>query len=78
MCGKHPSWKQLISPTLSKDECISLIETIPIDSNQVKIVKQFSEDDAQNFIDNVHEVSLHPISRSIDFDSNLHILSTRH
>jgi len=76
LCSKHPAWKQLISHTLATDERISLITTIFLDENQVKMVERLSGDDAQTFIDKIDEVGLrtnsHSNAKLIKFDANLH------
>jgi hypothetical protein len=81
VCSEHPAWKRLISHTLVAHEQISLITTIFSDRNQVNMVGHLSGGDAQTFIDTIDEVSPHKIPRpkdqSIDFGSNIHILSIR-
>jgi len=72
---------RLVGCTPTTREHVSLIATIFLDSGQVKMVEDVSGDDAQTLIDVIDQVGLCMISRSkvrsIIFDSNLHILSTR-
>jgi hypothetical protein len=52
------AWERLISHRISTHDCISLIVSIFLDRNQVKVVEALSGDDAQNFIDVVDMVSI--------------------
>ena len=52
-----PAWERLISHTLLVHERVSLIASIFLDRNQVKVVEGLSGDDAQNFIDVIDVVS---------------------
>ena len=61
MCSEEPAWKQSISNTLDRDECISLISRIFLDHNQANMVRHLSGDDAQTFVDVIDEVSSHTI-----------------
>jgi hypothetical protein len=67
--------------TFTAREPISLITKVLSDEDDFGIVRDLPGDDAQISIDMIDEVSPHEISRSkvksIDLDSNLHILSTR-
>ena len=57
MCSEVPTWKLLISHTLTMNERISLITTIVLDHNQVEMVRNLSGDDAQTFVDMLDEAS---------------------
>jgi len=61
---------RLIGHGLKTHERISLIATILLDSDQVKVVELLSEDDAQTLIDLMDEVSPctipRPMGRMID------------
>jgi len=59
VCGRHPSWKRLISYTLAKDQRIPLITKIFSDPNEVKMIMQLSGDDAQALIDMIPWVRPH-------------------
>jgi len=54
-----PAWKRLISRSFSVHDRISLITSIFLDRNEVKVVERLTGDDAQSFIDVISEVSLH-------------------
>ena len=61
------------------DEHVALLATIFSDDNQVKMVENLSEHDAQAFIDIIDKVCptfFHP--QRVSFRSNLHTLSARH
>ena len=51
-----PACKRLISRTLSPQEVTSLIEAIFTSKDEVKMVRDLRGDDAQTFIDVIHEV----------------------
>lgn len=51
-----PAWKRLISYTLLPHEIISLIETIFTSKDEVKAICDLRGDDAQTFINVIHEV----------------------
>ena len=76
ICSEDPAWKRLISHTLTTDERISLIRVIFSDGSQIKVVRNLSGDDAQNFIDVIDNVSAWTLSLlgdgSADSHSTLH------
>jgi hypothetical protein len=51
-----PAWKRLISRTLLPLEVISLIEAIFTNKDEVKAICDLGGDDAQTFINTIHEV----------------------
>lgn len=51
-----PACKRLISRTFSPPEVISIIEAIFMSKDEVKMIRNLCGDDAQNFIDVMHEV----------------------
>ena len=61
MYSEDPAWRRLISHSLTAEERISLITTISLDDDQVKMVEQLSGDDAQTFVDVIDEVSFLPL-----------------
>ena len=54
-----PACRRLISHPSSPREVISLIEAVFTSEEEIKIVRDFRGDDAQSFIDVVHEVRFH-------------------
>lgn len=56
-----PACKRITSGAISPDEVIPLIEAIFTNQNEVKMIGYLRGDDAQTFIDVIHEVRLrHP------------------
>ena len=53
-----PAWKCLIGQDLPPDKFISLIEDIFTNKDEVKVICDLLEDDAQTFINTIHEVRL--------------------
>ena len=53
-----PACKRLTSRAFSQDEVIPLIEAIFTNQNEVKMIGYLRTDDAQTFIDVIHEVRL--------------------
>lgn len=62
MYSEDPAWRRLISHSLTAEERISLITTISLDDDQVKMVEQLSGDDAQTFVDVIDEVITHKLT----------------
>jgi hypothetical protein len=56
MCSDHSMWKSLTDGALSTDKHISMITMIFSNSNQVKIIRNLSQDDAQAVIDKIDEL----------------------
>jgi len=54
-----PACRRLISHAFSPHEVVTVIEEIFTSRDEVKIVGTFRRDEAQAFIDVIHEVSLH-------------------
>ena len=80
MSSGTPTWKRLISDSLSTEERVSLITSLFSDHDEAKAVEYLSGDDAQTFIDVIDEASLHlrivgPVS--VDSQSNVCVLSVR-
>ena len=61
-----PAWKRLINPTLLPHEVINLVEAIFMSEDEVKMIFDLREYEAQTFVNAIHEVcfALFP-SRSI-------------
>ena len=53
-----PAWKRLIGRALPPREVISLIEEIFTNKEEVKMICDLLGDDAQTFINTIHEVRL--------------------
>ena len=62
---RAPACERLISHTLSQDEVIPLIEAIFTSQDEVNMIDHLHGDNAQTFIDVVHEVRF-PSLRSRD------------
>lgn len=58
MSSNPPTWKRLINPSLSVNEHIGLIMTIFSDRDEAEVTKYLSGDDAQAFVDTIHEVCI--------------------
>ena len=56
LVGNEPGWKRLASRTFLPHEVISLIEATLMSQDEVKTIGNLCGDDAQNFIDVIHEV----------------------
>ena len=54
-----PAWKYLIDHIYSPREVISLIETAFLDDGEVRLLYDPRGDDAQTFVDVIHEVRPH-------------------
>jgi hypothetical protein len=54
VCSSDIAWKRLIS---HMHECISLITAVFSDHDRAGMVGNLSQDDAQNFINMIYEVS---------------------
>jgi len=52
----EPAWKRLASRAFLPHGVVSLIETILMSEDEVKMIGNLSGDDAQNFVDVIHEV----------------------
>ena len=63
----EPAWKRLASRAFHPHEVISLIEAVLTREGEVKVIGNLCGDDAQNFIDVIHEVS----SSSLRFQSTV-------
>ena len=57
----EPAWKRLASRAFPPHEVVSLIETILMSEDEVKMIGNLCGDDAQNFIDEIHKVSSPPL-----------------
>ena len=57
--SEAPACRRLISCTFSSHEIVSLIDAIFESQNEVKAIHYLRGDDAQTFIDVIHEVRLH-------------------
>ena len=66
LCSDSPPWQSLISSTLPIHERISLVTMIFSNSNQINAVRNLSRKDAQDFIDNVDEVSSQVVLGGVD------------
>ena len=60
-----PAWERLIRHTLLPHEIISLIEAIFTSKEEVKMLSDLRGDDAQTFINVIHEVSFVPLPSKI-------------
>jgi len=65
MSSTPPPWKRLIDPELPKDERIQLITSIFSDRDEVEVFKYLTGNDAQIFVDVIHEVSAEFFHNSI-------------
>ena len=54
-----PACRRLISRTFLPDQVIDLIEAVFTKQDEVKAIGYLCGDDAQNFIDVIHEVNFH-------------------
>ena len=63
-CSGRPTWRCLASDTIPTHECISLIATIFLHKDQVKMVSNLSKDDTQVFVNKISEASSHATCRS--------------
>ena len=59
----EPAWKRLASRAFLPREVVSLIEAILMSGDEVKMIGNLCGDDAQSFIDVIHEVPLHSFPR---------------
>ena len=57
--SEAPACRRLISRAFSSHEIVSLIDAIFESQNEVKVIHYLRGDDAQTFIDGIHEVRLH-------------------
>lgn len=57
-----PTWKRLISPTISANERIDLIISVFSDRDEFEVLKYLSGGDAQAFVDVIDEASINTIS----------------
>ena len=58
MCSEPPPWRQLIDPTLPTNERVRLVTSIFSDRHEVEVLKYLSGNDAQAFVDVIHEASI--------------------
>jgi len=56
----EPVWKRLASRTFLPHEVVSLVEAALVSEDGVKVIGNLCGDDAQNFIDVIHEVPSPP------------------
>jgi len=55
-----PAWKRIASRAFLSHEVVPLIEATLMSQDEVKTIGNLCGDDAQNFIDVIHEVPSHP------------------
>ena len=72
----EPAWKRLASRNFLPNEVIALIQTILMSEGEVKMAGNLCGDDAQTFIDVIHEV-LSPVSHfpRHDLITSVHLAS---
>ena len=56
-----PGWKRLISTSLAAHERTAMIATLFMNRDEVEAMKHIGGDDAQTFVDTIHEVRFHPL-----------------